>query len=573
MKNFLWAGLAGLILCCFSACNVGKETTVDVSDADSIYHMSKILKIAFQQPELALKRMDTCEMKGINNVDSIRFYRGTLQGLLKNSDQMFAEWDKILFREGADVGSSFYLHVLKSAASMKNNRNQKVKALEYCLLGDSLAIAHGNTLASIQFKGLAANISNECFVQKDNIAILEKCVEDSRSLLDSKRNFNINLFFREDLYDAYCRYNPFASDEDKKDNLFLYNFACETKTILDQMREKHYGGTSNEALDYKYIQCYSQMVENLVKMGRKEEARTIFEEKAKPLCLEASQIMRTASNMASMQAVLGDFDASIDFFTQDLESNKTQKDTVNMMVDLNNLRDCYERMGDFEHAYQSLNLYHDLYKWKARKDFLGQSNEYLSLFKVQEHQAAQHKAEAEAHVLQVFSTVITTTLILIVCLLGLLWRQYHTIQKLNRTLVANINKVIDDNKQEKRIKVSNPATYSEYEEQMVQRYIHELCSRNLFCNPNFDRDELLEELHFPKTGFWKLFEEKTGQRFATYILNLRLEYAAEMIREHPEYTIDGIATKSGFSGRSTFYRNFTARFGISPNIYRVELGQ
>lgn len=590
MKKLVGGSFFGIVLCCMAAaCGVGDKEPYAALESDSIYYLPKILKISYQQPEVAIERLDSCEKKGLNSVDSICFYRGTLYGLLKRTDLMFAEWEKILFREGADVGSDLYLHVLRTEASMKNNRNQKVKALEYCLLGDSLATAHNNSFSSIQFKVLAADISNECFVQKENITILEKCVEDSKSFLDEKRTFNTHLFIREDLYDAYCRYNPFAGEEDKKDDAFLYQYLCESKELIDQMVEKFHDGVSNESLNYKYIQYYGHMVEHLVKMGRKEEARAIFEQKAKPLCMGASRILRTANNVAMMQSFLGDLDPSIDYYRQALAQSEAKHDSVSMMIDLNILRDCYEQKGDYQNAYQTLTQYHDLYKHNARKDLLGQSAEYLTLFKVQEHEMAQREAEAEAQISKVVATVVSIVLVVVFCLLVLLWRQYHTIKQMNRALVANINEVLDARQKEQAMMepVEAPVnenteclteseapggkTANEVDSHRVQYYIYQLTSRKLFCAVDFDREALLDELHLPKSGFWKVFSEVTGQNFAPYLLNLRLEYAADQIRQHPEFTVDSIAIESGFSSRSTFYRNFTTRFGISPKVYRGEL--
>lgn len=577
MRRIFWASLFGILLGCLSACSEEDEIfSTHSSDSDSIYLYKNIHKIFFTQPEVAIRRLDTCEMKGYKSPDSIRFYRGTLYGMLNNTDKMFSEWETILFREGADVGSPFYLHVLKSEASMKSIHNQRVKALEYCLLGDSLARANNLMDVSVGFRVLATEISDECFVQKENITTLESCVEDSKDLMDTRRSFNTYLFIRDDLYDAYCRYNPFASEEDKKDNAFLYNYVCESVKLLDQMVEKFYDGKSDESVDYKYLQYYGQMVELLSKMDRKEEALAVFEEKGKPLCIGASRIMKNGCDqvLASMQANVGDYASSIEFFKDELARSETKHDTVVMMQDLNQLCDIYKQKGDFATAYSYLERYHSLYKWKSRTDLLGQSSEYMTLFKVQEHEVARHDAESEALVSKIIASVTSAVLVIVFCLLLILWKQYYTIKKMNRTLVANINKIVDDRKRQEAIRAREVAESESGEaekDRNVQLYIHELCARRLFCNPDFDRENLLAELNLPKTGFWKLFEEEIGQHFAGFLLNLRLEHAAEMIREHPELTVDAIAIDSGFSGRSTFYRNFTSRFGISPKVYRGEL--
>lgn len=168
-------------------------------------------------------------------------------------------------------------------------------------------------------------------------------------------------------------------------------------------------------------------------------------------------------------------------------------------------------------------------------------------------------------------------------------KRNRDIAEKNRSLVANINEMLDAHQKELAMMkyvvapveslVSENAEKKESEEteddvdaaaRRVQYYIYQLTSRKLFCSAEFDREALLEELHLQKNGFWKDFLDVTGQNFSNYLLNLRLEYAAEQIRHHPEYTVDAIAAESGFSGRSTFYRNFSARFGITPTLFREQ---
>lgn len=168
-------------------------------------------------------------------------------------------------------------------------------------------------------------------------------------------------------------------------------------------------------------------------------------------------------------------------------------------------------------------------------------------------------------------------------------KRNRDIAEKNRSLVANINELLDAHQKElammkyvvapveslasenaEKKETEEPENDSEAASRRVQYYIYQLTSRKLFCSAEFDRDALLEELHLPKNGFWKDFVEVTGQNFSNYLLNLRLEYAAEQIRRHPEYTVDAIAAESGFSGRSTFYRNFSARFGITPTVFREQ---
>ncbi|MFK1759740.1 helix-turn-helix transcriptional regulator [Bacteroides fragilis] len=53
-----------------------------------------------------------------------------------------------------------------------------------------------------------------------------------------------------------------------------------------------------------------------------------------------------------------------------------------------------------------------------------------------------------------------------------------------------------------------------------------------------------------------------------FIMNARLKYAAELLRNHPELQITEIAYQAGFSSLRYFRHCFKARFNQSPQEYR-----
>lgn len=56
--------------------------------------------------------------------------------------------------------------------------------------------------------------------------------------------------------------------------------------------------------------------------------------------------------------------------------------------------------------------------------------------------------------------------------------------------------------------------------------------------------------------------------FTKYINELRLEYAAELLRDRPDYTIEAIGEECGMPIAQTFYRNFSDKFGVTPADFR-----
>lgn len=181
--------------------------------------------------------------------------------------------------------------------------------------------------------------------------------------------------------------------------------------------------------------------------------------------------------------------------------------------------------------------------------------------------------------------------------------RYITAKRKNKALAANIDQLImyrrralmlEQEKYSKEEPIQDIVTINdeeedtadkeEYEENDGQqnglskedsdkmaRFIYELTSRKLFVDPNFNRDILIDELRIQKRTFTKVFEAYTGSTYKEYITSIRLEHAAQLIKEHPEYTIEAIAMECGITSYVTFHRNFTRHFGIAPSLYRTQL--
>lgn len=72
-----------------------------------------------------------------------------------------------------------------------------------------------------------------------------------------------------------------------------------------------------------------------------------------------------------------------------------------------------------------------------------------------------------------------------------------------------------------------------------------------------------------KNRFAVMIRQFTGTNFSGYINAKRMEYAKQLIAEHPEYTMKMVAEECGFNSQSTFFRVFKSVYGITP----IELSQ
>ena len=89
---------------------------------------------------------------------------------------------------------------------------------------------------------------------------------------------------------------------------------------------------------------------------------------------------------------------------------------------------------------------------------------------------------------------------------------------------------------------------------------------------NFSRPELnavmaSEELGISEKYLYALLKEQTGRTFASYLEDLRIEFARRCLEE-TDWSNEKIAQGSGFGSTNSFYRVFKKQTGVSPSVYR-----
>ncbi len=110
-----------------------------------------------------------------------------------------------------------------------------------------------------------------------------------------------------------------------------------------------------------------------------------------------------------------------------------------------------------------------------------------------------------------------------------------------------------------------------YDRALFDRVQHEIIKSRLYLQPDFSREELIKTIYIPKNKFAQLFKQYAGKSFPNYMNNLRLEHAAKMLKEYPDYTVDSIARSCGMSTVQTFHRLFLEKFGVTPAEFRTGL--
>jgi len=93
--------------------------------------------------------------------------------------------------------------------------------------------------------------------------------------------------------------------------------------------------------------------------------------------------------------------------------------------------------------------------------------------------------------------------------------------------------------------------------------------KQLYLQADLTLEELAYQLRTNRTYMSEYFNQVKHMTFYDYINQLRItKKTLPLIQEHPEFTLEFIAAKSGFKSVSTFRRAFIKQMGTSPSKYR-----
>lgn len=106
------------------------------------------------------------------------------------------------------------------------------------------------------------------------------------------------------------------------------------------------------------------------------------------------------------------------------------------------------------------------------------------------------------------------------------------------------------------------------EDDLFHRLEQLIKTDNLYLDPNLSIKTLLPLLGTNERYLRDAVREQTGATFLDYLNDLRLTHSRQLLEDAEKYTIEAIATESGFNSRSTFHRVFRDKYGLAPDEYR-----
>ena len=96
-----------------------------------------------------------------------------------------------------------------------------------------------------------------------------------------------------------------------------------------------------------------------------------------------------------------------------------------------------------------------------------------------------------------------------------------------------------------------------------------MSEEKLYLYPNLKVSDLARLLNSNRNYIYNAINVEMGISFSDYINSQRVDYASQLLKAHPELSVNDVMFKSGFTSTSAFYRNFKKFKGITPTARRT----
>lgn len=233
----------------------------------------------------------------------------------------------------------------------------------------------------------------------------------------------------------------------------------------------------------------------------------------------------------------------------------------------------YTSLGKHGNMFETFNVIETSAREVTAREYIARYNALQQQMEAERQQVIANKAKQT-------SVTIGILALLFLAFGIILFFKNRTISLKNRLLAQQIADAVKYMERYLKEKIAHeqktdPADISTLSDEQLFQYIDNVIIReHLFTNPHFGRETIMERFSLSKERVGAVFSKGSKHaKMSTYIQQLRLEHAAQLLLEQPEKSIVQIAVEIGFTSNAYFSNRFRQQFGMSPSDYRREASE
>lgn len=564
---------------------------------DGVFTVPNIVNIGITEPGKALALIDTAEQRGLMNDFDINRLRAVVyhNGLSDNNKSLFYALKAYDSPSAHDNGRTLLL-LIEMIADQYYLSGDYARSVEFCTKGIEIA-------RDSLFRNAEANLS---FTLGRSLLVLNREDEGFR---------------------YYYKAVDMLDEESEKDDTwetsddYIYTLAI----LIGTLRNEGYYDKAADLLPryedaVRRLETKEQIPDGLLDMRRASgygmaahlyaingEKNKAHEQYLKLCETDYAKTPDGGQLIIPYLYEIGDYRGALHHLQAEKEYWQANTDTVSYSYIQNHLESelaLHEKLGDIRSANRVLHTIQALNDTLRVRDRNEKALELAEIYKTNE-QAAQLKEQENT--IRIRTLIFSFTALLLVVAVGFIiriLRDKRVIQKKNEAMVGTINELMTYKnelfiRREENIRLrdelqqfrdvqcqTNTDTEStqetdhaeeetesgteleltETDRALYDRLCYEIVSRKLYLNPDFNKSELMKEIHVPAYKFAALFRKFGGCSFTQYLQDCRIDYAINLMHEHPQWSMDAVAKEAQMS-KTSFFRQFQKKYGMSPSNY------
>ena len=558
MKNlpYVFLMVAAMAISCTSGNGYG-----NVADADSIYQWENVRKYLMEEPERALKMLDTAEVRGVMDVNEANHWRACIY----YSNEEIEDFDKakdycmmVLSNKEPACDSTQYLKTLHQlVAILSMNRDDYPETIRYAMEGAQRAHNAGDVKSEANFY-FEAGLMMENIQYGSGIKYMDRALDILREA--SHDDLNSLPVLESNLGNAARR---LANQGNNARAIELLEERLQVLDRIDREIPTAPKGICDEkrALTYSVLAYCQWTVGHLAEARKTAEAFERIKDKVSP---------NFQKDMMNYYAFSGD-GSHIQQYYDRLEPIIHERfDTISpQYIDLLSIYAIgLHRSGRYKEAYETLDRHNTLNDSLTQREHQQETLKYAQQMKTQEKELELKDKEAEARIHLIIIIALVAFLVGGALFLWRITLAHRRLVEKNRQLFDTVQQLMCKADERQEALSRQPEEMLSPSQQLYNRICQLMREQQPYTDSDLNRDSLAQMLATNYNAVAAAIREcADGETIGDFLDDWRIRHAAQLVAE-TNNPVGLIAEQSGFSSRSHFNALFREKFKMTPSEYR-----
>jgi len=560
MKNLVHVFLMVAAMA-ISCTNGNSNGSGNVADADSIYQWENVRKYLMEEPERALRMLDTAEVRGVMDVNEANHWRACIY----YSNEEIEDFDKakdycmmVLSNTNPACDSAQYLKTLNQLVSiLQVNRDTYPEAIRYAMEGAQRAHNAGDVRLEAAFY-YDMGLVMENIQYGSGMKYMDRCLDILREA--SCDDLNSLPVLESNLGNAARRLAQ------QGNNARAIELLEERLQVLDRI-DREIPTAPKGFCDEKRALTYSVLAYCQWTVGHLAEARKTAEafEKIKDKVSPNYQM-----DMMNYYAFSGDGSHIQQYYDRLERIIHERFDTISSQyIDLLSIYAIgLHRSGRYREAYETLDRHNTLNDSLTQRELRQETLKYAQQMKTQEKELQLKDKEAEARIHLIIIIALVAFLVGGVLFLWRITLAHRRLMEKNRQLFDTVQQLMREADERQEALSRQPEETLSPSQQLYNRICQLMREKQPYTDSDLNRDSLAQMLATNYNAVAAAIREcADGETIGDFLDDWRIRHAAQLVAE-TNNPVGLIAEQSGFSSRSHFNTLFREKFKMTPSEYR-----